>query len=109
MANFKGWQRFYRFAVETLSGECADDYRSQDQRPTPQLFGGLLTPPPAGYAEEATRILLRYAFYELRHQKCNSANLNPIQHRSDCIRKWAFEEAAPAQPVYQWRYYDGSV
>lgn len=63
-------------AIETLSNEFVGwvSLHSRDMRNgTFSLSVGIFGPyRQQGYAEEACRIMLRYGFYELRLQKCNS-------------------------------------
>jgi RimJ/RimL family protein N-acetyltransferase len=65
------------FAVETLAGERVGgiSYHTRDRKNGTFSFGVAIDRPHwgHGYAEDAARILLRYAFFERRYQKCNSA------------------------------------
>jgi RimJ/RimL family protein N-acetyltransferase len=68
------------FAVETL--DCtmvgtANIHGLNDRDGTFSLAIRIYRPfQRRGYAKDATRILLRYGFYELRCQKCNSATIS---------------------------------
>ena len=65
------------FAIETLDGEYVGGISYHTRRRKSGTFSmGLSISAPhrrKGYAVEAARILLRYAFNERRYQKCNSA------------------------------------
>ncbi len=112
MANFKDAGAFVVFGVETLSGECAGTItlHSQNQKDGTFSFSVWVDRPHRrqGYAEEATRILLRYAFYELRYQKCNSASLEPNPASVRLHQKVGFvEEGRRRRNRYtNGRYYD---
>ena len=65
------------FVIETLAGEPVGglSLHSQDQKNGRFGFGVVVGRKHRGkgYAIEAVRILLRYGFWERRHQKCESA------------------------------------
>lgn len=65
------------FAIETLEGEAVGGISLHSQDCKNGVFGaGLTIARPhwgRGYAADAVRILLRYAFWERRFQKCDSA------------------------------------
>lgn len=66
----------YMFTIESLSGEVVGGINidSVDNKNGTFSFGIRIYRAfrNKGYAEEALRIILRYAFYEMRLQKCNS-------------------------------------
>lgn len=65
------------FTIETLDGEDVGgiSYHTRNRKNGVFSFGVLVARAHRGngYAEDAVRILLRYAFWERRYQKCNSA------------------------------------
>ena len=65
------------FSIETLAGEYVGwiNLHSKNERRGTFSFGISIFREyrKNGYAKEAVRILLRYGFFELRMQKCNSA------------------------------------
>lgn len=64
------------FAIETLEGVNVGgiSYHNRDRKNGTFSFGIVIQRPHRGqgYAHDAVRILLRYAFWERRYQKCNS-------------------------------------
>jgi RimJ/RimL family protein N-acetyltransferase len=77
LCNFKDTAQITSFSIEKLEGEYVGwiNLHSQNFRRGTFGFGISIFREyrKNGYAEEAVRILLRYGFYELRMQKCNSA------------------------------------
>ena len=77
--DFKDTSANIGFAIETLAGEFVGwiNMHSIDRRNGVFGFGVSIFREHRrkGYAAEAVTILLRYGFYELRMQKCNSACL----------------------------------
>jgi RimJ/RimL family protein N-acetyltransferase len=65
------------FAIETLNGVTVGgiSYHSRDRKNGTFGFGVVVDREHwgKGYATDAARVLLRYAFWERRYQKCNSA------------------------------------
>ena len=65
------------FAIESLAGEYVGglSYHTRDRKNGNFSFGVAVFTPHRGrgYAQDATRLLLRYGFLERRYQKCNSA------------------------------------
>jgi RimJ/RimL family protein N-acetyltransferase len=65
------------FTIETLDGKDVGgiSYHSRNRKNGTFSFGVVIAREHRrkGYAEDAVRILLRYAFWERRYQKCNSA------------------------------------
>jgi RimJ/RimL family protein N-acetyltransferase len=65
------------FTIETLDGEDVGgiSYHSRNRKNGTFSLGLVVARAHRGkgYAEDAARILLRYAFWERRYQKCNSA------------------------------------
>ncbi len=65
------------FAVENLAGEYVGglSYHTRDRKNGNYSFGVVVFAPHRGrgYAQDATRLLLRYGFLERRYHKCNSA------------------------------------
>ena len=75
--DFKETSPILSFCIDTLDGEFVGwiNLHSKSERRGTFGFGISIFREyqRRGYAEEAVRILLRYCFYELRMQKCNSA------------------------------------
>lgn len=75
-ANFKDTSNRIMFSIETLNGELVGgiNIHSKDEKNGTFSFGIRINRKHRnkGYGSEALRILLRYGFYELRFQKCNS-------------------------------------
>jgi RimJ/RimL family protein N-acetyltransferase len=65
------------FAIESLAGEYVGglSYHTRDRKNGNFSFGVTVFAPHRGrgYAQDATRLLLRYGFLERRYHKCNSA------------------------------------
>lgn len=76
-ANCKDVEGVVIFAIETLAGELVGGISWHSRSPKNGTFsfgiGIYAGHRKNGYAEDATRILLRYSFFERRFQKCNSA------------------------------------
>jgi RimJ/RimL family protein N-acetyltransferase len=111
-ANFVDTSHRISFAIETLSGELAGgiNIHSKDQKHGTFGFGIRINRSyqQQGFAEEALRIILRYAFYELRYQKCNSFCVHVNECSIRLHRKVGFiEEGRRRRSVYtNGQYYD---
>jgi RimJ/RimL family protein N-acetyltransferase len=82
------------FTIETLSGEVAGvinihslNLKNGTFSPAVVIFEGCRQ---KGYADEAMRIILRYAFYELRYQKCNSVCMDTNAGSENMHKKLGF-------------------
>jgi len=79
-ADFKDTSKRIMFAIETYEGELVGgiNLNSMDYKNGTFSFGIRVNRHHRnkGYGSDALRILLRYGFYELRFQKCNSSCLN---------------------------------
>lgn len=84
------------FVIETLEGVNVGgiSFHSRHQKNGTFSFGVVVSREHRrkGYAEEAARILLRYAFWERRYQKCNSACVHTNEASIRFHRKLGFLE-----------------
>lgn len=84
------------FTVESLEGEAVGgiSYHTRNRKNGTFSFGVVIARAHRGkgYAEDAVRILLRYAFWERRHQKCNSACVSTNVESIRLHRKLGFTE-----------------
>lgn len=100
------------FAIENLDGEFIGwvNLHSRDNRNGTFSCGmGVCTPhQKKGYGEEAIRIVLRYAFFELRLQKCNASCLETNQGSLKLQQRLGFiEEGRRRRVVFtDGRFYD---
>ena len=111
-ADFKNIANRIMFTIETLDGEPVGgiNIHSKDEKNGTFSFGIRVNRNHRhkGYGSEALRILLRYGFYELRFQKCNSGcvhtNVGSIQlHKSVGF----VEEGRQRRTIYMnGQYYD---
>ncbi len=74
--DFKDTSKYIPFSIDTLDGEYVGWANLFKTNPRSGVFSFSISIYREyrrnGYAEEAVRILLRYGFFELRMQKCNS-------------------------------------
>ncbi|MBK7218384.1 MAG: GNAT family N-acetyltransferase [Candidatus Promineofilum sp.] len=100
------------FAIENLAGEYVGglSYHSRDRKNGNFSFGVVVVRAHQrrGYAQDATRLLLRYGFLERRYHKCNSACLASNTASAQLHRSLGFvEEGVQRQNVYyNGRYHD---
>jgi len=110
--DFKDTSTHIMFSIETLSGELAGgiNIHSRNQKHGTFSFGIRVARPyrRKGYAEEALRILLRYAFYEQRFQKANSGCVDINEGSIRLHKKVGFiEEGRQRRSIYtNGRYHD---
>ena len=114
MAGFKDTSKFTAFSIETLVGELVGNtlIHSKDHKNGTFSFGIKIFRPyrKKGYAEEAIRIILRYAFYELRYQKANSGCLEINQASIGLHQKVGFiEEGKRRRNIYTNGQYYTSI
>jgi RimJ/RimL family protein N-acetyltransferase len=96
------------FAIESLDGEDVGDisYHSRSRKNGTFSFGVVVSAAyrGRGYAADAVRVLLRYAFRERRYQKCNSACVDSNAESIRLHEKLGFVEEGRRRR--QW-YLDG--
>jgi RimJ/RimL family protein N-acetyltransferase len=84
------------FAIETLDGEDVGgiSYHTRNRKNGTFSFGVVIVRAHRGkgYAEDAVRVLLRYAFWERRYQKCNSACVSSNEESIRLHQKLGFVE-----------------
>jgi len=94
--NFKDTSQNMLFSIETLANEYVGWINLYGQNPRHGTFGFGISifreNQRNGYAEEAVRLLLRYCFYELRMQKCNSACIAKNKGSIRLHQKLGFQE-----------------
>ena len=94
--NFQDTTQNTLFSIDTLAGEYVGwiNLHSQSFRRGTFGFGISIFQEyrKNGYAEEAVRILLRYGFFELRLQKCNSACIAINEGSIRLHQKLGFEQ-----------------
>jgi RimJ/RimL family protein N-acetyltransferase len=94
--NFQDTVQNTLFSIDTLAGEYVGwiNLHSQNFRRGTFGFGISIFREyrKNGYAEEAVRILLRYGFFELRMQKCNSACIDINQGSIRLHQKLGFKQ-----------------
>lgn len=111
LVDFKDKNNYIAFSIESLAGELVGNIliHTKDQKNGTFSFGIKVSRPyrQKGYAEEATRIILRYAFHELRYQKANSGCLEMNQASIRLHQKVGFvEEGRRRRNIYtNGRYY----
>ena len=100
------------FTIEDLEGNDVGSISWHSRSPKNGTFSfGINISRPhrgKGYAEEAVRILLRYAFYERRFQKCNSACVHTNEASIRLHQKLGFmEEGRRRRQLFMnGQYYD---
>ena len=100
------------FAIEILSGVKVGgiSYHSRDRKNGTFGFGIVVDREywKNGYALDAARILLRYAFWERRYQKCNSGCIHTNVASIRLHKKLGFQqEGCRRQSIYfNGHYYD---
>ena len=100
------------FVIETIEGLNVGgiSLHSRDEKNGQFSFGIVIGREHRrrGYAEEAVRILLRYAFRERRYQKCNSACMHTNEGSIGLHKKLGFvEEGRRRQAVFlNGQYHD---
>jgi RimJ/RimL family protein N-acetyltransferase len=110
--DFKEKSPVLSFSIESLDGEYVGwiNLHSKSERRGTFGFGISIFREyrRKGYAEEAVRILLRYCFYELRMQKCNSACIEINEGSIRLHQKIGFQqEGRIRQNIYlNGKFYD---
>ena len=110
--DFKEEDARLMFAIESLSGQLVGGINlgGKDQKNGTFGFGLRVYRPyrRKGYAEDAVRIILRYAFHELRFQKCNSSCVETNKASIALHQKLGFkEEGIRRRTIYtNGKYYD---
>lgn len=100
------------FAIERLDGENvgAISFHSRNRKNGTFSFGVSIDRPhrKQGYAADAARILFRYAFWERRYQKCNSACIHTNEASIALHEKLGFvhEGRRRRQVFFNGRYHD---
>lgn len=100
------------FTIENLDGQNVGglSYHTRNRKDGNFSFGVRVTLPfrGRGYAIDATRILLRYAFLERRYHKCNSACVenNVASMRLHLALGFREEGRRRESIYYNGRYYD---
>lgn len=111
-ANCQDFNGVILFAFETLQSELAGvvSYHTRDLKNGTFSFGVFTYSPhrQRGYAEDAVRILLKYAFWEQRFQKCNSACIATNQASIRLHQKLGFLEEGRRRRnlFYNGEYHD---
>lgn len=111
-ADFKDTSKRILFSIETLNGELVGgiNIHSQDMKNGTFSFGIRINRKHRGkgYGAEALRILLRYGFYELRYQKCNSGCVHINEGSIKLHKSVGFiEEGRQRRTIYMnGQYYD---
>ena len=111
-ANCRDMDGVIIFAIENLAGDYIGGISWHSRSPKNGTFGfGIVVSAhqqKKGYAEEATRILLRYSFFERRFQKCNSACVADNDASIQLHQKLGFiEEGRKRRHLYMnGRFYD---
>ena len=114
MCDFKDTSRFTPFGIETLDEEFVGWINLFKGRSRSGTFSFGISVfreyRKMGYAEEAVRILLRYGFYELRMQKCNSVCLDFNEGSIKLHKKLGFrEEGRRRRNVYTGNAYHDEI
>jgi RimJ/RimL family protein N-acetyltransferase len=100
------------FAIENLAGELVGGISLHSRSPKNGTFsfgvGIYANHRKNGYAEDATRIMLRYGYLERRFQKCNSACTHNNHASIRLHKKLGFlEEGRRRRQVYMnGQFYD---
>jgi RimJ/RimL family protein N-acetyltransferase len=100
------------FAIENHEGQHVGgiSWHSRNQKNGTFSFGVVVNRAhrQKGYAKDAVRILLRYAFWERRYQKCNSACVHTNQASIRLHQELGFVEEGRRrrQVFFNGRYYD---
>jgi RimJ/RimL family protein N-acetyltransferase len=100
------------FVIETLEGVNVGgiSFHSRDRKNGTFGFGIVIQRAHRGqgYAHDAVRILLRYAFWERRYQKCNSACVHTNEASIALHTKLGFVEEGRIRRnlFFNGRYYD---
>jgi RimJ/RimL family protein N-acetyltransferase len=110
--NLKDTSKRIMFSIETLSCELVGgiNIHTIDQKNGTFSFGVRTYTPyrGKGYAKEALRIVLRYGFYEMRFQKCNSGCMDTNEASIRLHKSLGFrEEGRQRRTIYtNGRHYD---
>ena len=112
--NFKRKDNYLEFSIETLSGQLVGGINiwGRDQKNGTFSFGLRIYRPyrRKGHAEDAVMILLRYAFHELRFQKCNSGCIETNEASIALHKKLGFkEEGVRRRTIYTNGKYHGEI
>ncbi|MCK4816029.1 GNAT family N-acetyltransferase [bacterium] len=111
---FKDISKTISFAIETLESEFIGWINMQRGSFTDGVFSFGISVfreyRRNGYAEEALRLILRYGFNELRHQKCNSECIDINEGSIRLHKKLGFiEEGRRRRTVYMNGDYHDTV